>query len=148
MRLSDGIEKFLLDLVVRGEGEAEIQRNTLAGHFGCVPSQINYVIQTRFTAERGYVVESRRGGGGYIKITRTIVSDDNYKMHLINAIGDSIDFDTTKVFIGNMIDYAKLSKREAQIMLAALSDNALALPLPLRDALRAVLLKNMLLSIK
>lgn len=126
MRLSDGIEKFLIDLVMEGDGEAEIQRNTLAGHFGCVPSQINYVIQTRFTAERGYVVESRRGGGGYIKITRKIIPSDNYKMHIVNSIGNSIDFETTKVFIGNMVDYDKITEREAQIMLAALSDNALS----------------------
>lgn len=146
MKLSDGIEKFLLDLL-SGEDEVEIQRNTLAGHFGCVPSQINYVIQTRFTAERGYVIESRRGGGGYIKITRTVSPGDNFKMHIVNSIGDSIDFETTKVFVRNMLDYDMLSKREAQIILSALSDNALALLPPVRDKLRASLFKNMLVCI-
>lgn len=146
MRLSDGIEKFLLELIEES-GEAEIQRNTLAGHFGCVPSQINYVIQTRFTAERGYVIESRRGGGGYVKITRAEIPKDNYKMHIINTIGQSIDFETAKVFIKNMLDYNKITEREARIMLSALSDNALSMSLTSRDVMRAALLKNMLLNL-
>ena len=64
MNMSDAIEKLLLQMLRESDGSVEIQRNNLAGELNCVPSQINYVIQTRFTPERGYIIESRRGGGG------------------------------------------------------------------------------------
>ena len=69
MKISDNIENFIRELF-GAENSIELRRNELASYFNCVPSQINYVIQTRFTTERGYIVESRRGGGGHIRITR------------------------------------------------------------------------------
>ena len=70
MAISDNVAAYILDLLLNDEVIAEIQRNELAGILGCVPSQINYVITSRFTPEQGYIVESRRGGGGYIRIIR------------------------------------------------------------------------------
>ena len=68
MRISDSVANYILQLLQETNGTAEIQRNELASYLGCVPSQINYVITSRFTPEQGYLVESRRGGGGYTRI--------------------------------------------------------------------------------
>lgn len=144
MKISDIIEQFLLDLVQNGEGEAEIKRNELAGQFNCVPSQINYVIATRFKAENGYIVESRRGGGGSIKIRRISMTPDHYMMHVINSIGDQINQLTAQVFIKNFFEEGHISMREAELMLAALSDRSLTVPQPQKDRLRAEIFKNML----
>ena len=83
MRISDVVAKYIMELLEESDGYAEIQRNELANFLGCVPSQINYVITSRFTPEQGYVVESRRGGGGYIKITRKKISRSSAIMHII-----------------------------------------------------------------
>jgi len=147
-RLSDIIEDFLKELIIE-EGAVEIQRNELASKFNCVPSQINYVISTRFTAEKGYYVESRRGGGGYICIKRVNPeSAGDYLMHIINSIGDKISQLTSEVFINNFVDYNIIETREAMIMKAATSDKALSyVPMDKRDDVRAAILKNMLMSL-
>jgi len=148
MGISDIIEEFLQDMMQKTDGTLEIQRKTIADRFGCVPSQINYVIRTRFTNERGYLVESKRGGGGYLRISRvTQPKNSNYMMHIINSIGNSISFQTASVFVKNMVDNDYLTIREGRIILSGLADNKLPLPLPVRDNVRAALLKNMLLSI-
>lgn len=82
MGISDNVAEYILELLQKDNGTAEIQRNELAGIIGCVPSQINYVLTSRFTPEQGYIVESRRGGGGYIRITRMRVSKSDMIMHL------------------------------------------------------------------
>ena len=90
MLISDAIAKLIEEMINEGEGAAEIKRNDLAYRLGCVPSQINYVISSRFTPERGYIIESRRGGGGYIKIMRVRMDRNQYLMHVYNAVNDSI----------------------------------------------------------
>ncbi|NLB77803.1 MAG: CtsR family transcriptional regulator, partial [Clostridiaceae bacterium] len=147
-RLSDIIESFLKGLIIEEEGAVEIQRNELANRFNCVPSQINYVISTRFTAEKGYYVESRRGGGGCISIKRlNIDSAGDYLMHIISSIGDRISQLTSEVFINNFVDYNIIEFREAVIMKAATSDKVLTdVPIVKRDYTRAAILKNMLMS--
>lgn len=146
--MSDVIEQFLHKMMQESDGTLEIQRKTIADQFGCVPSQINYVIRTRFTCERGYIVESKRGGGGYLRISRVEPQkQSNYFMHVVNAIGDTISFQTAAVFVKNMVDNEYLTAREGRIILSGLGDNKLPFPLPMRDAVRATLLKNMLLSI-
>ena len=125
-RLSDLIEAFLKQMISDTDGSIEIQRNELASQFRCVPSQINYVIGTRFTTERGYYVESRRGGGGYIKIKRVnITRPGNYLMHIISSMGDSISQQSAEVFITNFIDYDVISIREGLILKAATSDKVI-----------------------
>ncbi|GAE89484.1 transcriptional regulator CtsR [Acetivibrio straminisolvens JCM 21531] len=127
-KLSDLIEQFIKQLINDTDGTIEIQRNELANQFNCVPSQINYVIDTRFTTERGYYVESRRGGGGYIKIRRVSIGHEgkNYLMHIINSMGDSISQQSAHVFINNFIDHNVISEREALMLKAATSDKALS----------------------
>ena len=148
-RMSDLIEAFIKQLINDTDGTIEIQRNELANYFKCVPSQINYVIDTRFTIERGYYVESRRGGGGYIKIKRVNVSSPgDYLMHIIASMGDSISQQSAEVFINNFIDYKAITPKEGVLLKAATSDKALAdVPLPDRDIVRASILKNMLTSL-
>ncbi|MDX1357668.1 MAG: CtsR family transcriptional regulator [Clostridia bacterium] len=148
-RLSDVIEEFIKDMIKETGGEAEIQRNALATRFKCVPSQINYVIGTRFTNEHGYFVESRRGGGGHIKIRRIAVTKPyNNFMHLVLSIGDSISEQSAVAHINNFVDYKLISSRDGKLMKAAISSKALSSASPdERDAIRAGILKNMLLRL-
>jgi len=147
-RLSDIIENFIKQVINDTQGVAEIQRNELANHFNCVPSQINYVISTRFTNDRGYFVESRRGGGGFIRISRVNVTGaetGGYLMHIVSAIGDKIGQQDADAFIINFVDYNIIEPREAVVMRAAVSDKILyRIAQPERDAIRADILKNML----
>ena len=147
MNISDIIESFINERLKDADGRAEIRRNELAEHLGCVPSQINYVISTRFTEERGYTVESRRGGGGYISIKRVIYPTDNRIMHVVNSIGNSIDFESAKAIIKSLWEYDVITRREAEIMISVLGDRVLTLPRDQRAILRARLLKNMLMQL-
>ncbi|MBO4941406.1 MAG: CtsR family transcriptional regulator [Clostridia bacterium] len=146
MKLSNMIEEFIKELLSE-EREIELQRNELATHFNCVPSQINYVIATRFSPERGYFVESRRGSGGYIKITRAIPDNGNYILHTVNSIGNSISAASCRAILGNLYNMELLSHKEIKILMAALSDNSLILPRPQRDIVRASIFKNILINI-
>lgn len=134
-------------MLAEGSGEAQINRNDLAQKIGCVPSQINYVIQTRFTTERGYIVESRRGGGGFVRIQRVDVPNSEYIMHVINSIGDSLDFDSAVALTGNMQEYGLISEREQKIIIVALSDRSLPFPKHICDGLRAEIFKNVLANL-
>ena len=144
------LSKEIADLIVQmlgDTGTAEIRRNDLAEQIGCVPSQINYVLSSRFTPENGYIVESRRGGGGYIKITRATYNYETLKMHLINSIGDKIDEKACRANLQNLHARGLLSDEEVSVMYAALRDNTYRdLPPAARDRVRASLFKQMLLA--
>lgn len=143
------IEQIINDMLKDNEGSVEFQRNEIALRFGCVPSQINYVITSRFTPEKGYIVESRRGGGGYIKIRQVRFDKTSYIMHFINAIGGGVNYNTTKVFLSNLYNYDIITLREMNMLLHITSDNVLkssALPIDI-DSLRAIILKNAVLAL-
>ncbi|MBR2279003.1 MAG: CtsR family transcriptional regulator [Eubacterium sp.] len=146
MKMSDIIADVILDMFDKGESSIQIQRNDLANRLGCVPSQINYVITSRFTPEAGYRIESRRGGGGYILITRADTKD-NAIMALINSIGTSIDERTAKAHIYNL-NYQKLiDDRSARLMMAVVPDsNFKGFDRDTASKIRANLLKQMLLA--
>ncbi len=147
MNLSKEIAEMIIKMLDDGDSTAEIRRNDLAQRLGCVPSQINYVISSRFTPEHGYIVESHRGGGGYIKITRANYDLSTLKMHLINSIGSQIDEKVCRANVVNLFDRGLLSDEQARLILAATADkNYRTLPENLRDSLRAVILKQMLLE--
>lgn len=146
MGLSDNIEQFIIELLKDEDGWLELKRNELAGIFNCVPSQINYVMSTRFNEQRGYVVESRRGGGGYIRIRR-IVSPDNALIQIISQIGTSLDADSAKAIISYLYDNEIVNERELKIMAGGVSDKSISLSQPNKDTLRANILKNMLTAI-
>ncbi len=147
MRISDSVANYILQLLNEANGTAEIQRNELAGFLGCVPSQINYVLTSRFTPEQGYLVESRRGGGGYIRITRLQVSKPDVIMHIINAVGNTLDGGTARAMTENMVQSGVLSQGAAELIQAAVSEKTLGvIPREYRDLARAAIYKNMLLA--
>ena len=147
MRLSDLITEEIVKMINESESNiAEIQRNEFAGVLGCAPSQINYVLSSRFTPEHGYVIESRRGGGGYIRIRRVVMSHSSAFMHIINSIGDEIDALSARVVIENCLQSGIIDAAKARIMYAAMSNNVMrTVPVEFRDNLRAAVLKEMLL---
>ncbi len=147
MNMSNQIANMLLSMLDE-TGLAQINRNELAEQLGCVPSQINYVISSRFTPERGYTVESQRGGGGYIKITRIhYTAKEQMFMHIINSVGDSIGEQSARAIILNLHHSEYLSAEQAKIMLAAVNENCYkTAEKELRPGLRAATFKQMLLS--
>lgn len=148
MRMSDLVAQYILDMLDEQNGSAEIKRNELAGDLGCVPSQINYVITSRFTPEQGYIVESRRGGGGYIRISRVKMDRGTAIMHIINSVGNNLDKAAAEAMLNNMISTHMLELLTAKIIASALSDSSLrTVEQEKRDSLRADLFKNMLLAI-
>ena len=126
MRLSDSIETFIKTLLAEDEPEVELKRNELAEYFECAPSQINYVLATRFSPDHGYLIESRRGGGASIRIVRIVQSGAQ-----------------------QLTEQKLVTAQEAALMRAAMSAQALAIPIPdsMKDAQRARIFKAMLTSI-
>ncbi|MBD8500651.1 CtsR family transcriptional regulator [Paenibacillus arenosi] len=147
--ISDLIEQHLKVLLLNSqEGAVEIQRNDLAQQFSCVPSQINYVISTRFSLEKGYVVESKRGGGGYIRIQRIeLPAQHAIHAHVCDTIGDCISQETAEGIIYQLEEARIISQREASLLRAAIARDNLMLKLPYRDELRAKLLRAMLVAL-
>jgi len=150
MRLSDSIESFIKTLLAEDAPEVELKRNELAEYFGCAPSQINYVLATRFSPDHGYITESRRGGGGYIRIVRVVQTGSQRLMYLINErIGDMISEAEAVRLIQQLMDQKQITVQEAELMRAAISAQALSIPIPdqLKNAIRARTMKTMLLTL-
>ena len=144
--LSNIIESFIKELIDEANGVVEIQRNELAEYFDCAPSQINYVLSTRFTPYKGYYVESRRGGGGYIKIIKVSIEEyEDINNIIMNTIGDSITKSKAYHIIDGLMEENLLSTREGEIIKAALGDRALGTDPNNRNIIRADILKNILL---
>ncbi|MBR6954049.1 MAG: CtsR family transcriptional regulator [Clostridia bacterium] len=150
MRLSDTIEQFIKELMTQEEPEVELRRNELAEYFSCAPSQINYVLATRFTPDNGYIIESRRGGGGYIRIVRIVRSSGQRLQWMIRErIGTALTGVEALRLIGQLTQEGIITRDEADIMRAAVSDQALGVPMPenVKDALRARTMKAMLTAV-
>jgi transcriptional regulator CtsR len=147
--ISDLIEHYLKQILQNSsEGTVELQRSDLAEKFSCVPSQINYVISTRFTLEKGYHVESKRGGGGYIRIQRVdLPSLEAVQRHIHQTVGDQIDQTAAEGLIYQLEEADFVTAREAHLMRAAVSRDVLALMLPLRDEIRAKMLRAILIAL-
>ncbi|MDB5085722.1 MAG: CtsR family transcriptional regulator [Bacilli bacterium] len=147
--ISNIIEEHLKQILnASRQGYIEIRRSDIADQFNCVPSQINYVISTRFTPERGYVVESKRGGGGYIRIRRLgFERTDALAEKLIAIIGGSITQREAEGIIYRLVDEQLINRRESFILLAAIDRNVLTIGLPVRDQLRAAILSAMLMTV-
>jgi transcriptional regulator of stress and heat shock response len=148
-RISDHIESILKQMMDQNNGMVEFARNSLAGRVNCVPSQITYVLATRFTNDQGFLVESRRGGGGWIRIRRVeMASPTAYLMHALNAIGDRLSQHQAEILIRNFLDYEVVKDRDARLLLAATSDRCLAeVDIGQKDSIRMLILKNMLISL-
>lgn len=146
MKMSDLIADVILDMFDDKTPTVQIQRNDLAAQLGCVPSQINYVITSRFTPEQGYRIESRRGGGGYILITRA-ASKENALLSLINSIGNSIDERNAKIHLYNLSYQGLISDRAEKMMLSVISDsNFKGIEPEIKNQVRANQLKQMLVA--
>ena len=144
--ISDIIEKFILDAMQEGQS-LQISRNELANFFSCAPSQINYVLATRFSNERGYDVSSQRGGGGYIKLTRIIVDKNDLLFTLVtNVLNKPINYLTSKKLVANLVENGCFSPDEANIVLCAITPKALNCPIDFTDTLRAQILKSILIE--
>ena len=144
---SDIIELFLKDLIDAGNGELELKRNELAGQFNCAPSQINYVLATRFTVNRGYMVTSRKGGGGFIRIVSIDMSRNDYILHIINQIDDSFSEAQAVQVLNGLFERNIVTKREAKIMACTLKDNVLGDTQEEICRRRAAILKSMMLEL-
>ena len=149
MRISDLVAQYIIDMLEENDGGAEIRRNELAETIGCVPSQISYVITSRFTPEQGYIVESRRGGGGYIKITRVQMDKRSAIIHIINSIGDSVDSRKAASVIKELLTRNLISLQTAKLLTAAVAERPYqSIPAQYRDTARAAILKSMLLNLE
>ena len=146
--MSDIIEEFIKDLFDDDNQLIEIQRNELAEYFNCVPSQINYVISTRFKPSQGYYVESKRGGGGHITIKKVNNTKSDYFMHIIKNIGEEMTSNDVDILINDFLTYDLITKEEAKLLKVATSDNVLIIAKDLKEQLRAKIFKNMLLNIE
>lgn len=146
--LTDSIEAFIKSLLEEGQEQVDVQRNELAQYFRCAPSQITYVLSTRFTPDHGYVIESRRGGGGYIRIVRLRETPGSNLLYLINQrVGASISRQDCEAIISQLYENEVITQGEAGLMRAAVSNEAVNLPVAFKDALRANTLRAMLLQL-
>ncbi len=146
MGISDLIEQYLKEMFSQ-DNEIVIKRNDLASQFNCVPSQINYVIKTRFTNENGFTVESRRGGGGYVTIRKKSFSKNDYLARLVSLIDNRLKQSEALLYIKSLYENGFISEREANLICCAISDNSLSEAGDKKDPLRAKILKSIILSL-
>ena len=149
MLITDQIAKLIEQMIEEGNGSANVQRNDLAQSVGCVPSQISYVISSRFTPERGYKTESRRGGGGYIRIVRVPMTRDQYLTHFFYAVGDGLSEAEAEAYIRNLCDNGVISQREARIIKSSVSGASLdrIRPPEGRNMVRADIMRQVLMAL-
>lgn len=143
--ISDQIEKFILTTL--GDNDSiDITRNSLAEFFSCVPSQINYVLETRFTVDRGFLVESKRGGSGYVKITKikSNSNSDYLKTLFLESVGDELNEKRFCQILDKLVSENILNQRERELVETSLSDDSLAMPFTVRDKVRAKAFKNVI----
>ena len=147
--MTEQIAAIIEKMLAENGGELELQRNKLASRVGCVPSQINYVITSRFSSERGYIVESRRGGG-FVKITKvSFDGTDAMLMHTLAVIGDDIDVMSARAVLISLYDSGLISQRESRLIYSAITDRALAgCDTASRDSIRASILKSFVLTLR
>ena len=146
--ISEMIERFII--ATMGENDSiEISRNSLAEHFSCAPSQINYVLDTRFTTDKGFVKESKRGGSGFIKISKIKISNQNDFLTglLTDSVGDELSFKRLSQILDKLVDDNIVLPSEKSLIETALSDESLVMPFTVRDRVRAKSFKNILLKL-
>jgi len=151
MRISDSIESFIKEMLGEDSPEVELKRNELAAYFGCAPSQINYVLATRFSPDQGYLTESRRGGGGYIRIVRVVQGEKHPLTYLIRErIGDTIGEEEAIRLLAALQNQGALTPQETELIASAISSRALSAPVSadMKAALRARIMKSMLMTVE
>ena len=137
--ITDKIELFINELM-NNSNSIQIKRNELANLFNCAPSQINYVLMTRFTIDRGYYIDSKKGGGGYVK--------KYIKSLIYERIGEEISYNAAKEVIKSLEKINILTERESKIILYSIEDKVLCIPISeLKDKLRANILQNIVIGL-
>ena len=146
--MTDIIEKFIKDLMEE-DNSIQIQRNELANLFSCAPSQINYVLTTRFTIDRGYYIESKKGGGGYVQIEKIRKSKDGHIRELLNEkIGSQISYKKAKELLEGLKESDLINERESKLILYAIDDKSLCMPIyELKEKVRSNILKNIIIGL-
>lgn len=148
MILSQQIARLLEEMLEEAGGEVSIVRNEFAQKMGCVPSQINYVITSRFTPERGYVVESRRGGGGFIRIRKVPMQESEYLARFYQALNEPVSFENAGAYLTRLVSDGILTRREGTLLLSSVSDRALRfISREGRDTIRSAVLQSAILSL-
>lgn len=147
-RLSDLIEEFIKQMFSQNnEDIIFIQRNELADQFGCAPSQINYVLTTRFTYDRGYLIESKRGGGGHIAIKQLNHDVSSRRQEIIGeSIGQMITYHNASALLNYLLESNVINVRECEIMKIAINDRTLV-SVENKNKVRADILKGMIMAI-
>lgn len=144
--ISDIIENFILETMGQ-DNTIEISRNALANYFCCAPSQINYVLETRFTLDRGFSKESKRGGGGFIKISKIDMQNDGLALMILENVGDELTSKRMNQILMHLRDEDILTDKELILIKTALSDEALSVPIIMKDKLRANAFKCVLIEL-
>lgn len=145
--ISDIIEEFIIS-TMGGDNHLDLSRNDLALYFGCAPSQINYVLSTRFNINRGYIVESQRGGGGYIKVIKIVDFDDNYMSQIINdRLSSPISYKDAIFMLEDLIAKDFITEEQGKVISYSISPKAISLPIKGEDELRARILRNIFANI-
>lgn len=146
--ISETIEQFII--ATMGENNSvDISRNSLAEYFSCAPSQINYVLDTRFTLDRGFIKESKRGGSGFIKISRLKHTDENEYLNglVVQSIGEELSQKRMTQICDKLVNDQILTLKEQQLIESALSEDSLSMPFTIKDKVRAKAFKNILLQL-
>jgi transcriptional regulator CtsR len=144
--ISDIIEQFILD-TMESDDTIEISRNSLADYFNCAPSQINYVLSTRFTVDRGFLKESKRGGGGFIKISRYKQDDEGVAAAVLESVGEELTYKRMCQILDRLHKDKIIDKKEMRLAKVVLSDEALSVPISIKDRLRANAFKCLLIDL-
>ena len=145
--VSDIIEEFILSTMGNSD-DINLSRNELAGFFNCAPSQINYVLTTRFNLNRGYVIQSQRGGGGFIKIVKLKNFDNNYVYKIIDeTLNKEISYKDALYVLEDLANKSFITLEQATTISYALTDKALSNPIKIEGTLRANILKSFLINV-
>lgn len=146
MNLSDVIEAYIKDMMVEEE-IIEMKRSEIASHFNCVPSQINYVISTRFIPQLGFYVESRRGGGGYIKISKVDMDKKDYLLQIFEKTGDKLSQSVVDIYLAGLMEYNMIDAKTCKLIKVAVSDKSLArVNIIDKDKVRADIFKYLVIN--
>ncbi len=144
--ISDVIERFIMSSL-DDDDFIELSRNDLAKFFSCVPSQINYVLNTRFTLNRGFVVESQRGGGGYIKVVRVQDNDNNYLNNIFNLCNQPLTVVQANQILNNLLERKIINEKEQSLIKSTISAKALNNPINMDDVLRSNIMQQVIIEL-
>ena len=143
--MSDKIERYILHIVEESHGEINLKRNDLSEMFSCVPSQINYVIKTRFTIERGFLVESKRGEGGFLRIIKLPAAEAKvYLDRIRESAGDYLSGETTRNFLDRLVEEEIISPRERNLLWQLFKDESLPCGKEEKSVQRGKMIKNLI----